>query len=35
MPDDLVERDPLYNVIKREDSAPLLPERPRVALPMA
>jgi aminodeoxyfutalosine synthase len=32
---DPVERDPLYNVIEREDSATLLPERPRVALPMA
>ena len=30
-----VERDPLYNVIEREDSHTLLPERPRVALPMA
>lgn len=32
---DPVERDPLYNVIDREDSRALLPERPRVALPMA
>jgi aminodeoxyfutalosine synthase len=32
---DPVERDPLYNVIEREDSSVLLPERPRVALPMA
>ena len=32
---DPVERDPLYNVIEREDSSALVPERPRVALPMA
>jgi aminodeoxyfutalosine synthase len=32
---DPVERDPLYNVIEREDSRTLLPERPKVALPMA
>lgn len=31
---DPVERDPLYNVIEREDSRTLLPERPRLALPM-
>ena len=30
-----VERDPLYQVIEREDSRTLLPERPRIALPMA
>jgi aminodeoxyfutalosine synthase len=32
---DPVERDPLYNVIEREDSSALLPEHPRIALPMA
>ena len=32
---DPVERDPLYNVIERDDSRTLLPERPKVALPMA
>ena len=30
-----VERDPLYNVIEREDSRTLLPERARQPLPMA
>jgi aminodeoxyfutalosine synthase len=32
---DPVERDPLYNVIERDDSRTVLPERPRVALKMA
>jgi aminodeoxyfutalosine synthase len=32
---DPVERDPLYNVIERADSRTLLPERPKVSLPMA
>jgi aminodeoxyfutalosine synthase len=31
---DPVERDPLYNIIDREDSRKLLTERPAVALPM-